>query len=334
MSIPDYPDLWEGSYPTEEEEPRRERIVTRFAPNTNGSLHLGHLRTLVGAYAYAKALGGKFHLRLDDAWLLGPLDDENSRAESAKFSKRILEEVRWIGMLPDAIYRLSDFVDEGMKIAKNLPYYRCKCPLPPGAKIPHPYTNGPDPCAEKSIGGSAVRIRTPMKDDYDLLDCYYDPCALQHVRSKRFQNPLLAVEHYEGFPMQSLHWHLEEVFLFAVADYVMGVTHVFRGREIQHMHRADLSYWKALGSRPPAYAYLPTVVSPVMVQLRTSSSATTLTQYREAGYSPEELVDYVLADPRMFHVLGNVDQLHAGRRPPEVVGEPGLPGFIAGHNGI
>jgi glutaminyl-tRNA synthetase len=86
-------DLREGKY---------ERIKTRFPPEPNGYLHIGHARSIVLNFGLARDYGGKCYLRMDDT---------NPETEKEEYARAILEDVRWLGFEPDGIFYASDYFE-------------------------------------------------------------------------------------------------------------------------------------------------------------------------------------------------------------------------------
>jgi glutamyl/glutaminyl-tRNA synthetase len=89
----------------------RGKIVTRFAPEPSGSLHIGHCKAIFINYLIARRYDGKFILRLDDT---------NPETESSDFEQGILDDMNSLGVKPDMISRTSDYFDYLMSVADKL----------------------------------------------------------------------------------------------------------------------------------------------------------------------------------------------------------------------
>ncbi|WP_374016750.1 glutamine--tRNA ligase/YqeY domain fusion protein [Paenibacillus thiaminolyticus] len=85
------------------EEGRVEKIVTRFPPEPNGYLHIGHAKSICLNFELAKEFKGRAHLRFDDT---------NPLKEDTEFVESIKEDVRWLGFDWDGLYFASDYFDE------------------------------------------------------------------------------------------------------------------------------------------------------------------------------------------------------------------------------
>ena len=77
-------------------------VVTRFAPSPTGRLHVGNIRTALHNFLFAKKRGGTFILRIDDT------DRERSTAE---FDEAIRDDLEWMGLKPDKLFRQSERFD-------------------------------------------------------------------------------------------------------------------------------------------------------------------------------------------------------------------------------
>jgi glutaminyl-tRNA synthetase len=94
------------------EQGKVKNIVTRFPPEPNGYLHIGHAKSILLNYGLAMKYGGKFNLRFDDT---------NPMKEKAEFVKTITEDVKWIGAdFEDRLFFASDYFDQMYEAAIKL----------------------------------------------------------------------------------------------------------------------------------------------------------------------------------------------------------------------
>lgn len=82
---------------------KHKQIITRFPPEPNGHLHIGHARALTINFELASLFGGKTYLRFDDT---------NPESEDIKYVNSIIEDVKWLGFIPDEIFYASDYFQE------------------------------------------------------------------------------------------------------------------------------------------------------------------------------------------------------------------------------
>ncbi len=101
-------------------EGRVKEIVTRFPPEPNAYMHIGHARAIVTNFELAKEFGGKTNLRFDDT---------NPVKEDTEFVEGIIEDIKWLGYTPDGIYYGSDYFslqyDLAVKLIKDGKAYVC-----------------------------------------------------------------------------------------------------------------------------------------------------------------------------------------------------------------
>lgn len=102
----------------------KEKVVTRFAPNPSGSFHFGHARAALLDWEYAKKYNGKFILRFDDT-------DPKTKVPLEDAEEKYLNDLKWLGIKPDAIFYASDrleiYYSYLKKLIKNGKAYVCKC---------------------------------------------------------------------------------------------------------------------------------------------------------------------------------------------------------------
>jgi len=229
--------------------PERERysnIVTRFAPNPNGPLHLGHVRTAVLSHEYAKRNDGDFILRFEDT---NPVDADDI------FYDMVREDLDWLGLDWDEEYIQSDRVEMYYEHLEMLledgNAYVCDCEP---EKFKGLRDEGePCPCrdltAEENFerwemmkdggyeeGDAVVRIKTNIEHQNPALR---DWPALRIVDST---HPRTGNE-YRVWPLYN--------FSVTIDDHKMGVTHVVRGKEHEINERKQRQLFEHFGWEYP-----------------------------------------------------------------------------------
>ena len=233
-------------------------IITRFAPSPTGFLHIGNYRTAVFAYLYAKKLGGKFILRIEDT------DKERSKQE---FADNILESLAWLGLSYDELFIQSKNIDSHTKYLQKIidegNAYISKEEAKDGSGVMRELVRfknkGEVIIFEDAIRGS---IET---DTTDLGD---------FVLARSVTEPL---------------FH----FAVVVDDHEEGVTHVIRGEDHIANTPRQILIRKALGFSIPVYAHLPLVLSEDRTKLSKRKGALPVTAYREMGYLPQTLLNFM-----------------------------------------
>jgi glutamyl-tRNA synthetase len=233
-------------------------VVTRFAPSPTGLLHMGNYRTAVFAYLYAKKLGGKFILRIEDT------DRERSKSE---YEDNIIESLHWLSLSYDERYRQSEHVDSHTKHLKRL--------IDEG----HAYISKEEAKDGSGVMRELVRFKNPKRvvifedairgrietDTTDLGD---------FVIAKSITEPL---------------FHLAVV----VDDHEEGVTHVIRGEDHIPNTPRQMLIREALGYPHPTYAHLPLVLAEDRTKLSKRKGALPVTEYRAMGYLPGAIINFM-----------------------------------------
>lgn len=233
-------------------------IVTRFAPSPTGLLHMGNYRTAVFAYLYARKMGGKFIVRIEDT------DKERSKQE---YADNILESLAWLGLSYDELYIQSKNIDSHTKFLQKMidegTAYISKEEAKDGSGVIRELVRfrnkGEVIIFEDEIRGA---IET---DTTDLGD---------FVLAKSVKEPL---------------FH----FAVVVDDHEEGVTHVIRGEDHIANTPRQILIRKALNFPIPVYAHLPLVLSEDRTKLSKRKGALPVTAYREMGYLPQTLLNFM-----------------------------------------
>lgn len=272
----------------------------RFAPSPTGHLHVGNARTALFNWLLARGSGGTFILRIEDT------DVERSTLES---EEAILEDLRWLGLHwdegpdvggPHGPYRQSERLHLYHSYAEELvaagQAYRCFCSTERleaeraaalAAGQPPRYSGAcraipPDEALDRVGRGEPAVIRFKVPPDRDIV---FTDLVRGDVgfHTSIIGDPVLLRS--DGHPAYN--------FAVVVDDALMQVTHVVRGEDhISNTPRQILIY-QALGFTPPAFAHLSLVMGPDHTPLSKRHGATSVAEFREKGYLPEALVNYL-----------------------------------------
>ncbi|KKT38587.1 MAG: Glutamate-tRNA ligase [Parcubacteria group bacterium GW2011_GWA1_44_13] len=233
------------------------KVITRFAPSPTGVLHIGSVRTALYSWLYARQNNGKFILRIEDT------DKERSKKE---FEDNIIDGLNWLGLKHDEFFRQSDrsvFYKERIieLIAKGAVYVSKEEPKEPGERA------------------EVIRFKNPNKvvtfRDEVRGDISFDTTELgDFVIAKDFDTPL---------------YH----FAVVVDDFDMGVTHIIRGDDAISNTPRQILIQEALGAPRPVYTHLPMILAPDKSKLSKRHGALAVTEYREEGYLPEAIINFV-----------------------------------------
>ena len=272
----------------------------RFAPSPTGQLHVGNARTALFNWLLARGHDGTFILRIEDT------DAERSTKES---EESILEDLRWLGLEwdegPDVggsggPYRQSERLHLYTSYANELlaggHAYYCFCPPQKleadrramlAAGRPPRYAGtcrsvSPEEARRRIDGGerAVVRFRIPEHVDVAFQDLVRGEVTFN---TDVIGDPVLVRS--DGRPAYN--------FAVVVDDALMEITHVIRGEDhISNTPRQVLLY-RALGFAPPRFAHLSLVLGPDHTPLSKRHGATSVAEFRERGFLPEALTNYL-----------------------------------------
>jgi len=267
------------------------RIRTRFAPSPTGFIHLGNIRSALYPWAFARATGGDFILRIEDT------DLDRSTQASVDV---IIEGMAWLGLDHD----------EG-------PFYqmqrmdRYKAVLADLQAAGHVY-----PCYMSMEELDALRERQMANKEKPRYDGTWRPMPGKTLPSVpegvkpvlRFKNPLGGVVAWDDKVKGRIEISNDELddlviarpdgtptynFCVVVDDIDMQITHVIRGDDHVNNTPRQINIFKALGAEPPVYAHLPTVLNEQGEKMSKRNGAKAVTAYRDEGYLPDAMVNYL-----------------------------------------
>ncbi len=273
-------------------------VRTRYAPSPTGALHIGNVRSGLFAYLYARHNHGTFILRIDDT------DRERSTTESLN---EILESLRWLGIEwdegpPSPQYfqsnRLERYREEALRLLREGNAYPCYCTaeqLEAQRKLaerehrkpgydgtcrdkPRPRDIGlPDRSAGRNY---TIRFRSPRAGQTIVDDLIKGRAVFDNVELDD-----LIIFRSDAIPTYN--------FATVVDDADFRITHVVRGDDHLPNTPRQMQIFRALGLEPPAYAHLPMVMGTDGQKLSKRHGAISVFAYRDAGYFPEALLNYL-----------------------------------------
>ena len=272
---------------------------TRFAPSPTGFIHLGNIRSALYPWAFARATGGDFILRIEDT------DLERSNQASVDV---IIEGMRWLGLHHDEgpFYQMQrmdrykavladlqaaghvypcymsmaelDALREAQALAKEKPRYDGTWRPAPGKVLPA-IPAGVQPVLRfKNPQGGSVMWDDKVKGRIEISNDELDD---------------LVIARPDGTPTYN--------FCVVVDDIDMAITHVIRGDDHVNNTPRQINIFKALGKEVPVYAHLPTVMAESIdelgekhvVKMSKRNGAKAVTQYALEGYLPDAMVNYL-----------------------------------------
>ena len=262
-------------------------VVTRFAPSPTGLLHVGGVRTALYSWLYARRMGGKFILRVEDT------DRERSTDEAVRI---ILEGMQWLRLDHDLgpYYQTQRFDRYKEVIARMLAdgtAYRCYCTKDELDKIREEQMARKEKPRYPGIWRDrtdarpgvepVIRFKNPLEGDVVVEDLVHGS-----VTFKNTELDDLIIARSDGTPTYN--------FCVVVDDMDMGVTHVIRGDDHLNNTPRQMNMLLALGSTPPAYAHVPMILGPDGAKLSKRHGAVSVLEYKEEGFLPDALLNYLV----------------------------------------
>jgi glutamyl-tRNA synthetase len=264
-------------------------VITRFAPSPTGLLHIGGVRTALFSWLYARRMGGKFILRIEDT------DIERSTPEAVRV---ILEGMKWLGLEHDLgpyyqtqrLERYQQVIGEMLQAGTA---YHCYCSkqdldamrAEQQARKEKPrydgrcrHGKGPGP---QSGNQPVVRFKNPEEGATVVEDVVHGAVTFQN---KELDDLIIARS--DGTPTYN--------FCVVVDDADMNVTHVIRGDDHLNNTPRQMNMLLALGKQPPVYAHVPMILGPDGAKLSKRHGAVSVLEYQEQGYLPEALLNYLV----------------------------------------
>ena len=275
-------------------------IRVRFAPSPTGYLHVGGLRTALYNYLFARKNGGTFILRIEDT-------DQARYVEDAE--EKLIAALRWAGLRydegpdiggPMKPYRQSErtalYREHALKLVnEGHAYYAFDTPeeleemrkRQEAAGLPKKYDRralalSPDEVKAKLDAGLPHVIRMKIPDGATVV---FDDIVRGRVEFSTDQLDDQILLKSDGFPT----YHLANV----VDDHLMKISHVIRGEEWLPSTPKHVLLYRYFGWEMPQFAHLPLLLNPDRSKLSKRQGDVATEDYRDKGYLPEALVNFV-----------------------------------------
>lgn len=267
------------------------QIRTRFAPSPTGFLHVGGARTALFSWAYARHFGGQFILRIEDT------DLERSTPEAVQ---AIIDGIQWLGLQYDEgpfyqMQRMDRYREVVAKMLEDGSAYLCysspeeveamrerqraagEKPRYEGTWRPKPGKTLPAiPEGRKPV----VRFCNPIDGEVTWNDVVKGSIT---IANRELDD--LVIARPDGTPTYN--------FCVAIDDWDMKITHVIRGDDHVNNTPRQINILRALGADLPEYGHLPMIHGTDGQKLSKRHSAVSTMNYREQGYLPEAMVNYL-----------------------------------------
>src|SRR4051812_41366576 len=262
-------------------------IRTRFAPSPTGLLHIGGVRTALFSWLYARRHAGKFILRIEDT-------DRERSTEAA--TQVILDGMQWLGLAADEgpfyqTRRMDRYGEVLQTFLKQGNAYRCYCTKEEleamrakqlETKQKPRYDGTCRHRTEPRAGvDPVIRFRNPLEGTVVVEDVIHGPVAFDNTELDD-----LIIARSDGTPTYN--------FCVVVDDMDMKITHVIRGDDHLNNTPRQINMLRALGAKLPVYAHVPMILGADGAKLSKRHGAVSVLQYREDGFLPEALLNYLV----------------------------------------
>jgi len=285
------------------------KVQARYAPSPTGNQHIGGVRTALFNYLFARSMGGKFILRLEDT--------DRTRCDT-QYVRNLYDTFDWLGFHwdegpdiggPSAPYIQSQrnelyrkYADE--LVEKDRAYY-CFCTTerldevrkereashsPESGYDRFCRTIARDEATRRAAAGEAhtIRLKIPLGEDGNgepAVTAFFDHVLGNIEWKNEAVNPDPVLLKSDGFPT----YHLANV----VDDHLMGITHVLRAQEWMPSTPLHVIMYRAFGWDAPQFCHLPMVMGTDGKKLSKRHGATGIDEFRRQGCLPEALINYI-----------------------------------------
>jgi nondiscriminating glutamyl-tRNA synthetase len=276
-----------------------------MAPSPTGPLHLGTARTSLYNYLFARHVGGTYVLRIEDT---------DAARGSDEYERDIIDNLHWLGITWDEgpqiaggedigpygpyrqSQRLSLYASEAERLLASGQAFRCYCTpqeldavrREQEARKEPPHYNGrclhlTDADRDAFVReGRRAAIRFHVPDEVVVFDDLIR--GRVEIAAEALGGDRVIVRS-DGSPL----YH----FVVVVDDAAMRISHVIRGED--HLSNTPLHVllFRALGHEVPVFGHIPLILNPDRSKMSKRKSQTAITAYREQGYLPEAMVNFL-----------------------------------------
>ncbi|MGI8775240.1 MAG: glutamate--tRNA ligase [Actinomycetota bacterium] len=276
-------------------------VRTRIEPAPSGSIHVGNARTALFSWLIARKHGGQFILRIADT--------DQQRVNEENYLA-VLEDMRWLGLDwdegpeiggPHGPYRQSErmehYAQAGTQLLERGASYRCYCtPDELSERRKEAQKAGKPPgydgrcrdlsetqraALEREGRAFSLRFRVPEKETITFSDV-----VLGDISTETDQMQDFVIQRSDGSPTYML--------AVTVDDLAMEMTHIIRGNDLVASTPRQILIREALGvTERPAFAHLPLLVAEGGKPLSKRWGDVSVAAYREQGFLPEAMVNYL-----------------------------------------
>lgn len=278
------------------------KVRVRYAPSPTGLQHIGGVRTALFNYFFARSQGGSFILRIEDT-------DQTRYSDEAL--EDLYETLEWLGISCDEGPRVGGsygpyvqserfkiYQEQAEALIAAGKAYRCYCSSERLEEVREQQIASKSEvigydrhCRDLSEAErrkleasglpSVIRLKVPLEGK----TTFHDLLMGDITRRNRDINPDPVLLKTDGFPT----YHLANV----IDDHMMQITHIMRAQEWIPSGALHVILYEAFGWEPPIFCHLPMVMGKDGQKLSKRHGSTAVREFREQGYLPEALINYV-----------------------------------------
>lgn len=276
-----------------------QQVRVRFAPSPTGKLHVGGARTAIYNWAFARAMGGTFVLRIEDT------DPERSTEENTQV---ILNAMRWLGLDWDEgpevggevgpyfqTQRFDTYAEALERLKERGAVYPCFCTKEEiDAKreaAGEAYAGYDRTCRSLSADEAQARIdtgephvwRLKVPENHGPIE--FDDAVYGHMSFPADVMDDMILVRTDGTPTYN--------FAVVCDDANMGITHVIRGDDHLSNTPRQILIYEALGAETPTFAHLSMILGGDGKKLSKRHGAASVEEFRDRGYLPDTMVNFL-----------------------------------------
>lgn len=293
------------------------QVRVRFAPSPTGHLHIGGLRAALFNWLFAHHHKGIFCLRIEDTDIARSLPE---------YTDSILQSLRWCTIQPDEpllvqTSRLAQHKQALDQLLAQGKAYRCYC-TPEQVAARHADGSGNTSAfsfydgfcrtrTDKPSGDFGIRFAIPA----NRKSIVFDDLIRGNVEFATDQLDDFIIARSDGYPLYN--------FVVVQDDAYMRITHVIRGEEHLSNTPKQILLYEAFGYSIPLFAHVPLILGPDGNKLSKRDAATSVLDYKKAGYLPDALINYLVrlgwshGDQEIFtrqELIAYFDLDHVGKK--------------------
>ncbi|TEW54820.1 glutamate--tRNA ligase [Psychromonas sp. RZ22] len=266
-------------------------VKTRFAPSPTGYLHVGGARTALYSWLHAKSKGGQFVLRIEDT------DIERSTQEAVD---AILEGMKWLGLdWDEGPYYQTKRFDRYNEMVEQLlaedKAYKCYAPKELLDEIRAEQEANKEMARYDANHPKIIAVNQAATEDQPCVIRFRNPKDGSVVFNDEIRGNIeiandqlddLIIRRSDGSPTYN--------FCVVVDDWDMGITNVVRGEDHINNTPRQINIYEALGAPVPSFAHCSMILGDDGAKLSKRHGAVSVMQYRDEGYLPNALNNYLV----------------------------------------